>query len=93
MQTALPILMYHHVSPNSGLVTVSPDTFKAQIKVLAKEGWHTIGTEQLESFYAGEHLPKKSLMITFDDGYLDNWTYAFPILQKLSVKATVYLVT
>jgi peptidoglycan/xylan/chitin deacetylase (PgdA/CDA1 family) len=93
MQTALPILMYHHVSPNPGLVTVSPDVFKAQIEGLASKGWRSIGTQEVESFFAGNPLPPKSLMITFDDGYLDNFIHAHPVLAEFGMSATNFLVT
>ncbi|MEY4592853.1 MAG: hypothetical protein RIR18_1748 [Pseudomonadota bacterium] len=93
MQTALPILMYHHVSPNPGLVTVSPDVFKAQIEDLAKKGWRSIGTQEVESFFAGNPLPPKSLLITFDDGYLDNFVHAHPVLAEYGMKAVNFLVT
>lgn len=90
---ALPILMYHHVSPNPGLVTVSPDTFRAQIKALAESGWKTAGLNEAECFFRGESLPAKTCVITFDDGYLDNQTYAAPVLAEFGMKAVVFIVT
>lgn len=93
MQSGLPILMYHHVSPFPGLVTVSPETFRAQIAALASAGWKTIGTAELEAFYRGAPLPDKSVLITFDDGYLDNLVYAHPVLAEFGMKAVIFLVT
>lgn len=90
---ALPVLMYHHVSPNPGLVTVSPETFRAQMECLARRGYRTIGCEDLAGFLAGAALPPKSVLITFDDGYLDNYVHAFPVLKDLGLKATVFLIT
>lgn len=88
---ALPILMYHHVCPNAGLVTISPENFRAQMQALAENGWQTLGLEALEAFLAGEDLPKKSLVLSFDDGYFDNWLYAAPILQAFDFKAVLFL--
>lgn len=90
---AVPILMYHHVSPTPGLVTVSPENFAAQMEWLARKGWHTITTHELEDFLAGKPLPAKSVMITFDDGYLDNYVYAYPILRRFGLNAVIFLVT
>lgn len=93
MSAALPILMYHHVSPSPGLVTVSPSCFREHMAKIAREGWQTIGVAELERFFAGEPLPRRSVMITFDDGYLDNFIHAHPVLQEFGLKAVLFLVT
>lgn len=91
--SAVPILMYHHVGPKPGLVTLSPETFIEQMTWLARSGWKTVTAADLEGFYQGEALPRKSVMITFDDGYLDNWVYAFPVLERLGLHAHIFLIT
>ncbi len=90
---ALPVLMYHHVSPAAGLVTVSPETFAAQMRGLAERGWRGVGLADLARFMAGEPLPERSVVISFDDGYLDNWQYAHPILQETGLLACMFVVT
>lgn len=90
---ALPVLMYHHVSPSPGLVTVSPACFRAQMERLARDGWRSIGTAELEAFFAGQPLPAKSCLITFDDGYLDNFVHAHPALAELGLQALLFVVT
>ena len=91
--SALPVLMYHHVSPSPGLVTVSPATFRAHMEWLSRNGWRTLGARELEAFFQGQPLPKKSVVITFDDGYLDNFVYAHPILAEFQLKAMLFVVT
>lgn len=89
----VPILMYHHVSPNAGPITTSPSNLESQLKWLKAHGYHSITTKQYADYLEGHPLPRKSIMLTFDDGYLDNWVYAFPILQKWGFCAVIFLVT
>jgi peptidoglycan/xylan/chitin deacetylase (PgdA/CDA1 family) len=90
---AIPVLMYHHVSPSPGLVTISPENFRAQMRWLAGHGWRSIGCDDLARFIAGEPLPEKSVLLTFDDGYLDNWIYAHPVLDEFGLHAALFVVT
>ncbi|EHK6581824.1 polysaccharide deacetylase family protein [Escherichia albertii] len=89
----LPVLMYHHVSRCPGLVTLSPETFHEQMKWLAENNWRTVTSAELEYFYQGGKLPRKSVMITFDDGYLDNWLQAWPILKEYNLHAHIFLIS
>lgn len=89
----LPVLMYHHVSTKPGLVTLSPQTFREQMKWLAESGWETVTGSGLENFYHGGYLPRKSVMLTLDDGWLDNWFQVFPVLQEFGLKAHIFLIT
>ena len=85
--------MHHHVSPSPGMITVSPENFESQIAWLAADGWTALTMQQYAGFLAGAPVPRKSILITFDDGYLDNWVYAHPVLQKYGMHAVVFLVT
>ncbi len=85
--------MYHHISTSPGMITVSPAHFAAQMAWLAKSGYRTIGSAQLMAWFAGEPLPEKSVMLTFDDGYLDNWVHAYPVLKAHGLTALCFLVT
>lgn len=89
----LPVLMYHHISPKPGLVTCSPENFRAQMEWLAKNGWKTLSTAAFAEALATGQIPRKSVLITFDDGYLDNWVYAHPVLQEFGQQATLFLIT
>ncbi len=88
----IPILMYHGVSDNlwgASELFVSPANMEAQIAYLVENGYDPITFEDwshLEDF-------DKPVMLTFDDGYLDNYEELFPILQKYNVKATIFLIT
>ena len=90
---AVPVLMYHHVSPSPGLITVAPETFRAQMSWLAAHGWHSIGCDDFAHFLKGGALPDRSVLITFDDGYLDNWVHAAPILAEFGLHGALFLIT
>lgn len=91
---SLPVLMYHYVSRFPGATTVSPEHFEAQCRGMAEHGWRGVGLDEAEAFLRdGAPLPPRSLLITFDDGYLDNYVYAWPILRKYGHKGVVFAVT
>lgn len=90
---AVPVLMYHHISSSPGMITVTPENFAAQMAYLASAGYRTLGSRQLAAFLAGEPVPAKSVVLTFDDGYLDNWVHAHPVLQRHSFTALCFLVS
>ncbi|MRR09757.1 hypothetical protein EG831_06735 [bacterium] len=85
--------MYHHVSPAPGLVTVSPENFRAQMAWLARRGYTGVGAAAVADFLAGRPLPEKSIVISFDDGWRDNWAYAHPVLMEFGLHALLFLVT
>jgi len=89
-----PVFMYHHVNQNKGdMVTVSPDVFEAQMRFLKEAGYRTLNADELVAFAGGNlAIKEKAVAITFDDGYLDNYVYAFPILKKYNIKAIIFLV-
>lgn len=88
----VPILMYHGVTDDTWgaeELFVSPSDMEAQIKYLVENGYDTI------TFEDWDHLEDfdKPVMLTFDDGYLDNYQELFPILQKYNAKATIFAIT
>ncbi len=92
----VPVLMYHQVDygpPGSG-VHVTPENFERQMEFLKVHGYHVVPLEQVFlSMKEGRPLPLKSVAITFDDGFLDNIKYAFPVLKKMNFPATVFMIT
>ncbi|WP_031363800.1 polysaccharide deacetylase family protein [Caballeronia sordidicola] len=90
---SVPVLMYHHVSPAAGAVTVSPEHFADQMAMLAREGYTTLGARAFSEYLAGKRVPAKSVVLTFDDGYLDNWVHAHPVLAEHGFTALGFLVS
>ena len=91
----IPVLMYHHVNPLKGdMVTVTPEVFDGQMRHLNKSGYRTLTIDELVSCIAGDTaLKQKAAVITFDDGWLDNYLFAWPILEKYSINAAIFVVT
>lgn len=90
---AVPVLMYHHVSPVPGHINVSPEHFEDQLAWLKKHGYQSLTSSAFASHLSGRGAPQKSVLITFDDGYLDNYVYAYPLLRKYGFQAMIFLVT
>ena len=90
----VPVLNYHQVEEKNGNpLTLWPDQFEAQMAYLAAEGYTTITIdEMMDALENGTPLPEKPVIITFDDGYADNYEYAYPILKKYGFKATIFLI-
>jgi len=94
MTRAVPVLMYHHVCPHPGLVTVSPETFEEHMVTLARKKYRALAADEFLEFLQGKRvLSGRHVLITFDDGYLDNYVYAYPILQRYGLKATIFAIT
>jgi len=94
MTRAVPALMYHHVCPHPGLVTVSPKTFEEHMAYLARKKYRALAADEFLEFLQGKRaLDGRNVLITFDDGYLDNYVYAYPILQRYGLKATIFTIT
>lgn len=94
-QVRVPILYYHRVaegiSPRQG---VSPSVFKAQVEYLRKKRYQSIGFEGLaDRLQTGTFLPARPVIFTFDDGYRDTYTSAYPILKEAGFSATIFMVS
>ncbi|NGQ94507.1 polysaccharide deacetylase family protein [Brevibacillus sp. SYP-B805] len=90
----VPILMYHCISAGSNNLYVEPQRFDLQLRNLLKQGYTPITSRELvKSWFSGTPLPARPIVLTFDDGYRDNYTNAFPLLKKYRVKATLFVIT
>jgi peptidoglycan/xylan/chitin deacetylase (PgdA/CDA1 family) len=98
---SVPILMYHRIDllkPTlpaiTRALTVDPHDFAAQMRWLVSHGYHAITQQQLfAALEQGRRLPAKPIMITFDDGYRDVLKNAAPVLERLHMPATAYVIT
>ncbi len=97
----VPILMYHYVdTPPANAdetlqdLTVTRANFDAQMAWLKAQGYESITPDQLiGALWHGNKLPKKPVMMTFDDGYANAWYNAYPVLLKYGFSGTFFVVT
>lgn len=87
--------MYHHINPHKGdMVTVTPEVFEGQMEYLYKSGYRTLKIDELLDFISGKlTIKEKSVVVTFDDAWLDNYIYAFPVIKKYKINATIFVIT
>jgi len=92
----IPILMYHSVSDEQEAVhpyyrvNTSPIIFEAHMRYLHENNYTAINLDDLDRFFK-TGCNTKSVVITFDDGFHDFYTHAFPLLKKYDFSATVFL--
>lgn len=94
-EQGVPILYYHSVLREEGNeLRMPPEQFAEQMTYLKEEGYESVSLNQLyTAAYQGGILPEKPFVITFDDGYEDNYTNAYPIIKENGFTATVFMVT
>lgn len=96
----VPILMYHYIGNNPNpadkardALSIAPDVFEEQLSYLQKNGYNPISLDTLYAALKGGSLPPKPIVLTFDDGYIDFYINAFPILRSFNFKATSFIPT
>jgi len=88
----VPILMYHDFNYRGG-ITITPENFEMQMRYLKKNGYNVISLDKMvEGIRRKEHFAHNTVVITMDDGYKDNFTYAYPVLRKYAFTATIFLI-
>ena len=94
-ETKIPILMYHSISyEKENILRIPKEKFRCQMKYLKDNNYTTLTLDELYSYMkTGKNLPNKPIVITFDDGYKDNYTNAYPVLKEFKLKATVFVIT
>lgn len=97
----VPILMYHRIDdPPPGAdairrdLSVRPKSFEAQLQYLKQEGYQSISLNDLAlHLTVGKPLPPRPVILTFDDGYADAYTHAFPLLSRYGFEGTFFLIS
>lgn len=91
----VPILMYHRITDLPGdRLAVSPETFLQQLAYLQQHDYHTITLEDLTDHLLNRRpLPSNPILLTFDDGYEDNYTNALPLLKLHGLVGTVFIIS
>jgi peptidoglycan/xylan/chitin deacetylase (PgdA/CDA1 family) len=90
----ITILCYHRVGPRVSRMVMAPDNFAAQLDYLAKNNYRVIRLADLPEFLSGKRpLPKRAVVITFDDGHVSAYEHAYPLLKKYGFPATFFLYT
>lgn len=98
----IPVLLYHHIATEDEIETfgwqnngsiVSLKNFREQMGYLKQHNYHTATLNELELFIDGKlDLPKNTVVITFDDGYLSNVSYAYPVMREYGFKGSIFMV-
>jgi peptidoglycan/xylan/chitin deacetylase (PgdA/CDA1 family) len=93
----VPVLMFHSVGLENEKWEFSHISeplylFQKKLECFVKARFNTIFWNDLFGYMIGEKdLPNNSIMLTFDDGYLDNWVFVFPFLRRYGLKATIFV--
>lgn len=97
---AVPVLVYHSVSDNAGWLpwarntSVRIEVFRRHLRVLEKGGWNVMHSREIaHARRMGVPLPPRTVALQFDDGYLDNWVAAVPLLEKAGFPAVIFAST
>ncbi len=94
----IPILLYHDVqqsyTEDKAVITVTPEKFDEHIYTLLINGYTPVSFEDVYNAANGKFtMPERPVIISFDDGYDTNYKYAYPVIMKYGVKATIFVVT
>lgn len=92
----IPVLMYHSIADRpsmAGDYLILPENFYSDMKYLSENGYTTVTAAQtLDYAKNGGDLPEKPIIVTFDDGFLNNLTYALPVFEEFNMCGTVNIV-
>jgi len=87
------ILTFHHITPIKDSLTIPPSLFEETLYEVSKK-YNFISYKDFTNFILTDgKLPNKAILLNLDDGYLDNYIYAYPILKKLNIPAIIFIIT
>ena len=91
----IPVLLYHRIGDTEGHLTITPEKFELDLENVREMGYTTITLETFKRFLADPEteLPTKPILISFDDGYLDNFMNAYLFLRKYGMTAAFFIIT
>ncbi len=90
----IPVLMYHKVWPGiNDQLTITPERLREHWEYLKKEGYKTVSLQEYLDVVNGKRpQPEKVVLLTFDDGYVNNLTYVYPLLREFGWQATFFII-
>ena len=93
---SLPVLMYHSIldsKAKAGKYTIPPAVLEQDLQYLREHGYTSVSPEELIAYARGEgSLPEKPVLLTFDDGYYNNYSYVYPLLETYDMRAVISVV-
>lgn len=93
----VPVLCYHSIGDDptgKNPIIISKEKLRQDLQTIKNLGYTTLTLSQLNDYiFNDKAIPEKSVVITFDDGYKDNYTNAFPILKELNLNATIFVIS
>lgn len=87
------ILVYHSISKDGRFFSVTPNEFEKQIQYLKENDFNVVSLDKILKFMDERFFPKKTVSITFDDGYMDNFEIVYPLLKKFDFPFTIFVST
>lgn len=91
----VPVLMYHAIDQNDKVtkLSVRPESFARQMEFLHKNKYNVVTLDKIVSYLRNkEPMPPKTIAITFDDGFYNNYKYAYPVLKKYNIPAAIFVI-
>ena len=89
----VPILMYHRFGYEEGNLFVTPENFRRQMDYLDDAGYEVVPLDEVvQGIREGRKFSRRTVVITVDDGYRDNFVHAYPVLKRHEFPAAIFLV-
>ena len=89
-----PVLCYHSIDRSGSLISVSPELFESHMNYLSAQGYHVLSMQDgLDRLNQQQAISEKTVVLTFDDGYENNYTVVRPLLTRYGFNATFYVAT